>query len=252
MPPLAPLLLPATAGSVTSTGIAVPARPLQWRPRAAYCSPDSRSPETQRAGDAASPAAREQAPAAASSAFDWSDAASRTVSRAIATGDPAALETLYRAWMPRALRLITGVTGRDESFVLDVLHDATLRVARSLPPLDSVRALEAWLSRTACACALDRLRAESRRARRERRRARASGAADAVSSAPASEQLEVLERCVRRLDPAEFALLRARLDAGLTLAQIARAWGGSPGAVHGMIRRAIARVRSRSSEVFRE
>ncbi|QKK08214.1 MAG: hypothetical protein HND58_08515 [Planctomycetota bacterium] len=83
-------------------------------------------------------------------------------------GDTAAFGTIYERWFDRALSAAHRLTGRDESFCLDVVQDAMLRAARRLPALPHEAALGAWLCRAVHRAALDRLRAEKRRAARER------------------------------------------------------------------------------------
>src|SRR5207237_963299 len=79
----------------------------------------------------------------------------------------------YRAWFDWSFRLAQRLTRRDESFCLDVVQEAMLRVARSMKAMKSRTDLERWMSRVVHTAALDQLRRASRRGVRER--ARGSG-----------------------------------------------------------------------------
>jgi RNA polymerase sigma factor (sigma-70 family) len=140
-------------------------------------------------------------------------------------------------------------TGKDESFCLDVVQDAMLRVIRSLKPLDSEAALFRWLQRTIRSCAIDRLRAESRRRQRE----------EAVAARERREAIENLEeriawlrRELEELDESAASMLLMRHRFGWTLSQIGAVFGLNPGAVDGRIRRTLDFLRQRARETYDE
>ena len=182
----------------------------------------------------------------------------RRLTEAVSKGDPVAVEAFYRAWFDRAYRLARSLTGRDESFCLDVVQDAMLRVVRSLPRLDRAEALERWMARTVHATAIDRLRREARRARHEARSGERAVRAGAEAGPAAGEALEVEEEVawlraqLARLDAVDGALLRERFERGKTLRAAGRAVGMTGHAAHGRIRRVIARLRAAAREVFGE
>jgi RNA polymerase sigma-70 factor (ECF subfamily) len=133
-------------------------------------------------------------------------------------------------------------TGRDESFALDCVQDAMLRIARALPRCESSAVLDAWLRRTVLNAALDRLRSETSRRRREDISADERGAAARAKAD--DERLVELERELTELGPEERMLLMLRFR-GLTLAQLADHFGLAPKAIDSRIRRALARLRER-------
>src|SRR5262245_11860434 len=87
----------------------------------------------------ATPAA---AAAAAAAAAERAPSATARLTLAIRAGDAGAFATLYEAWFDRALALARSLTRRDESFCLDVVQDAMMRVVRALPRLEDEPALE--------------------------------------------------------------------------------------------------------------
>lgn len=175
---------------------------------------------------------------------DDNDWVRRTTS-AVAKGDRAALAVLYEAWFGRSYGLARSITGRDESFCLDVVQEAMLRVIRSLPALGTRKQLEAWMTRTVHTAALDLLRRESRRLRREASR----GSDEAWTQAGVTN--DALAWVLARLEelPAEDrSLLRLRISRGRTLEASGAAAGITGNAAHGRVRRVLARLRRLAKE----
>lgn len=170
------------------------------------------------------------------------DLRARRLSAGLARGDHACLDEFYREWYDRGLALLAAATRRDEAFRLDALHDAMLRIVRSARPVESDAALAAWTARVIYSAALDRLRADRRRADRERRR-RPPAATISPPATADDRDIAELRANLARLDTQDHALLLARVVRGLTLAQAGRAAGVSQGAAHGRVRRALARLR---------
>jgi RNA polymerase sigma factor (sigma-70 family) len=177
----------------------------------------------------------------------------RDITAAIASGDTEAFSAWYRAnfdWMHAHARRCTG---RDESFCLDVVQDAMLKVIRCMRPFDDEASLRAWLSAIVRRCALDRLRAEARRARRERRNAAQEPTDVSLAHAIASdEQVEWLGRKLQGLESEASGLLALRYRLGLTLQQIGSLMGLKPGAVDGRINRLLSALRQSAAEEFHE
>lgn len=174
----------------------------------------------------------------------------RDITAAIARGDPAALERLYRERFDFLYSAARTATRRDESFCLDIVHDAMLRVIKSMKPIDSAPQLEAWLRKAVLTAARDRFRAESRRARREA----LAGAGRHVASESASESADRVERFdwlnseLDTLDADTSELLSRRHAHGWTLARIAALLGMKTGAVDARVSRATAALRARAPE----
>ncbi len=174
--------------------------------------------------------------------------ATRDLTAAIARGDAEALARFYEAWFDRALAAARSLTGRDESFCLDVVQDAMIRVARRMPTLPDERALEGWLARVVRSSALDRLRREKRRILRERSRA------PAPTTVPPDELNDLLERidwlraALTELPADDRALLDARFARSRTLRDAGEEAGLTGDAAHGRLRRIINRLRHAATE----
>lgn len=165
----------------------------------------------------------------------------RELTRAIARGDTDAFERFYRDWFEPAYAMARTITRRDESFCLDVVQDAMLRVARSIKPMDTHEQLAAWMKRVVHTAALDRLRAERRRLARER----AASASDAMPDpiAEMDDRIAWLHEQIVALPQDDRSLLMLRFGRSRTLDATADAHAMTPGAAHGRLRRAIERLR---------
>ena len=161
----------------------------------------------------------------------------------IASGDTEALSILYDAWFDRMYAETRRTTGRDESFCLDVVQDAMMRVIKSLRRIETEAGLWGWLRVTLRSCVCDRLRQESRRQRRE-----AGRPVSTTTTADLTEHEAWLRNELRRLDTPTWTLLMMRHRFGWPLARIAAALGLTPGAVDGRLRRAQDALRRRARE----
>lgn len=168
------------------------------------------------------------------------------VTRAIASGDSGAFALLYERRFDRCYAIAARSTGLCEAECLDIVQDSFLKIARSIRPIDSEAALDAWMVKVVRSCAWDHLRREKRRRRREAHAA-APGAAEAPLEA-IDERLAALREELSGLDLATRELLDLRYRAGMTLQSIGRVVGLKPGAVDGRIRRAEAALRPRLEE----
>lgn len=175
----------------------------------------------------------------------------RKLTAAIASGDTEAFARFYRERFGPMYAEARRVSGRDESFCLDVVQDAMLRVIKSLVPMNSEAGLRAWLRAAVQCCAYDRLRADSRRVRREQRAAR-NPESSATSEDDIDERLTWLQQEIALLDHQQSRLLVMRFRLGWTLQRIGKAVGLKPGAVDGRLTRAVAALRRRAGERFNE
>lgn len=162
-------------------------------------------------------------------------------SRAISSGDGVALAELFERRFDRLVAMVRARTRCDQSFALDCAQDTFVRVAERLPPLGSLAALDAWLTRTALRCALDRLRCDAARARRDGGAEVARGTHQELQAQAMDEELAMLEAA---LPPEPRALLRLRHAAGLTVGQIALHLGLGEDAVESRLRRAMQAARA--------
>lgn len=157
--------------------------------------------------------------------------------RGVRRGDRAAFTALYDAWYGRWMREARAVLGREDGLCADIVQDAFVRVIRGMPELSSEAALAAWMARVLRSSAVDVLRKESRRRARER------GQRSRKEAASPAEDVAWIAAALATLEAEDAALLRARVVDGLTLEEAGRGAGLSGDAVHGRVRRALARLR---------
>lgn len=181
---------------------------------------------------------------------------SHALTARIAHGDEQAFATFYDLWFDRLFALARRSTGRDDAFCLDAVQDCMLKVVHKLPALPDDDAVAAWLVRALLRGAVDRLRADARRARREQAVASTRDAAggdstpDLLPDLLDAEQRAWLAARVAELPPADRALLQARFADGHTLHAAGAAAGLSGHAAHGRIRRLLLRLRAAAKEIF--
>jgi len=171
---------------------------------------------------------------------------------AIASGDERAFAEFYELWFERVHATVRAVTGRDETFCLDVVQECMMRVIKSIPRCSSEAALGAWMSRTALRISVDHLRRDSRRRERERMVAGSQPreSADIAAVFETDEQLRWLREQLAELSPADRSLVLQRFEQGKTLDQIGAAVGISGDAAHGRLWRLTRRLRRAAQELF--
>ena len=171
----------------------------------------------------------------------------QTLTAAMAAGDARAVETFYRQYFDLMYRHACIITRRDESFCLDVVQDAVLRVIRTVRPANSEAQLAAWLRLVTQTAAYDLLKAESRRRRREMVAAVPAGATgEGTDASSDQDQLAWLREEMSSLDPRIARMIELRYQKQWTLARIAGTLGLSIGTVDGRLRRALGLLRSRA------
>jgi RNA polymerase sigma factor (sigma-70 family) len=158
---------------------------------------------------------------------------------AMSRGEAAAVETFYRAYFDRLYAEARQACRRDESFCLDVVQDAVLRIMRTIRPVDSQPQLVAWLKLVIRTTAYDLLRSERRRRSREQ-----FAAGDAQQETTDMERLEWLQEKLRAIDPKIAQLIELRFTNGWTLARIADRFGLTTATIDGRLRRALSVLRS--------
>lgn len=178
------------------------------------------------------------------------DDQTRTLTAAIAAGDTEAFSRLYRERFDDCLAEARRATGRDESFCLDVVQEAMMRVIRSMRPLETGDDLRRWLNRVVRSCAYDLLRRERRTRLREL--ARGLPVTDIEPLHDLDERLAWLRGQLDELDDHAGGLLMLRHRFGLSLRQIGAIVGLGNGAVDGRINRTIARLQEQAKEKFHE
>jgi RNA polymerase sigma-70 factor (ECF subfamily) len=177
-----------------------------------------------------------------------SDDAVDKLTAAMAAGDQDAVETFYRRYFDWLYAQARRATRRDESFCLDVVQDAVLRIVRTIRRVSSEPELRAWLRLVVQTTALDRLRSERRRQRRELAFA-AIGPQEVMSQAcESAEQLEWVKQQIMRIDPRLVQIVELRFERRWTLARIAQDFGLSIGTIDGRLRRALKQLRRQARE----
>ncbi len=176
----------------------------------------------------------------------------RSLTEAIASGNTEAFATFYRQWFDTMYTQARSASGRDESFCLDVVQDAMLRVIKSVPSMANADDLRRWLRVVVRSCAYDRFREEARRTAREQRavavRASNNSNGKVGDEENTVERIHWLERELQSLEDRDVQLLLMRHRFGWTLKRIGRTLGMKPGAVDGRIRRVLSKLRRRAKE----
>ena len=176
----------------------------------------------------------------------------RSLTESIASGNTEAFATFYRQWFDTMYAQARKASGRDESFCLDVVQDAMLRVIKSVPAMASDDDLRRWLRVVVQSCAYDRFREEARRTAREQRSVAVRGSNNSNVELGAAEDTvdrsRWLEREMQTLNDRDVQLLLMRHRFGWTLKRIGNALGLKPGAVDGRIRRLVLKLRRRAKE----
>lgn len=166
------------------------------------------------------------------------DAWARRISAGVAAGSRDALGALYLARYERLFRIVQAKTRRDDAFAIDAVHDAWLRVARQLPVVTTLDALDRWLARAAISAALDRLRSESSRRRREDMERPARNETD-------QELIDAMLSELDQLNQADRSVIELRFRRGLSLEALARVLDVGAKAAEIRLRRALGRLRGR-------
>lgn len=170
-----------------------------------------------------------------------------TLTAGVAAGDEDAVTRFHRDWFPTLYAAARNASGRDESFCLDVVQEAMLRIIRCLRPVATAAQLHAWLTLVVRTTAFDLLTAERRRRQREQEWGRELAPR---GEDPEAERLAWLRAEILAMDPALGRMFRLRYEQGWTLARIADLLGLSIGSVDGHLRRALDQMRLRAQGAF--
>jgi RNA polymerase sigma factor (sigma-70 family) len=169
----------------------------------------------------------------------------------MAAGDAPAVESFYRRYFDWLYEQARIATRRDESFCLDVVQDAVLRIVRTVRKVESEAQFRTWLRLVVQTVACDRLRSESRRVRREL--VTAGRASEVVHDEHVDDsQRQWLKQQIGHLDPQLVRMIELRYEQSWTLQRIARFFGLSIGTIDGRLRRALTQLRHRAMREFDE
>jgi RNA polymerase sigma-70 factor (ECF subfamily) len=172
---------------------------------------------------------------------------------AMSAGDEDAVELFYRRYFDWLYAQARRCSRRDESFCLDVVQDAVLRIIRTIRPVRSEMQFRAWLRLVVQTTVLDRLRTERRRTNREIAVLAATSAVEAIDESAEGDdesQRAWLRAQVAQFDPQLVQMIELRYRKDWTLVRIAALLGLSIGTVDGRLRRAIKTLRDRAIEAF--
>lgn len=167
---------------------------------------------------------------------------------AMAAGDARAVEQFYRRYFDLMYCHAQKVTRRDESFCLDVVQNAVLKVMRTVRQAKSEAQLASWLRLVVQTTAYDLLKSESRRKKRESLVAVAVDSPAQALDEPIEDQLKWLRGQLDSLDPQIVRMIELRYQNRWTLSRIAEAMGLSIGTIDGRLRRSLSELRSRATE----
>jgi len=168
---------------------------------------------------------------------------------AMAAGDEDAVETFYRQYFDWLYAEARRATRRDESFCLDIVQDAVLRILRNVRAVESETQWRAWMKLVVHTTALDRMRSERRRRTRETVVAGdASMIAECEDETTRQDRIEWLAQQIARFDPQMIAIIEMRYQRGWTLQQVAQSIGLSIATIDGRLRRAFKTLRERAPE----
>lgn len=169
---------------------------------------------------------------------------------AMASGDTEAFTLFYGEqfdWMYSEARR---ASARDESFCLDVVQDAMIRVIRTIKPVETEERLRAWLRVIVQSCVYDQLRKEMRRRRWES--GAPAGEASPMMEHERTDRLAWLRSELSRMESTDARLLVLRYRLGWTLQRIAETVGIKTGAVDGRLARLVAGLRRKAQDMFHE
>ncbi len=173
------------------------------------------------------------------------DEATHKLTTAMSAGDGRAVEVVYRTdfgWLYAQARR---ASRRDESFALDVVQDAVLRIIRTIRPVKSEGQLRAWMILVVQTTALDLLRSERRREKRQ-----LVVVASSSDEAPEFDESDYqwLREQVQKLDPQIVRMIELRYEQHWTLGRIGKVFGLSIGTIDGRLRKALQELRDRAIE----
>jgi RNA polymerase sigma factor (sigma-70 family) len=179
--------------------------------------------------------------------------ATHELTKALAAGNEDAVETFYQRYFDWLYAQARRATRRDESFCLDVVQDALLRIIRTVHAVDDETRFRAWLRLVVQTTAWDRLRSDKRRQQRELAAVAVRSEEAAAASGEDSfdqEQREWLKDQIAKCDPQIAQMLELRFEQRWTLTKIGQLLGLSIGTIDWRLRKALKELRDRAVEDF--
>ena len=176
--------------------------------------------------------------------------ATEKLTTALAAGDEYAVETFHRQYFDWLYAQARRATRRDESFCLDVVQEAMLRIIRTIRSVESDTRFRAWLRLVIQTTAWDKLRSEKRRQQHELVAVTMRSEMSSDDEHSDEEQAEWLKAQITRMDPQIVKMIELRYEQRWTLGRIGKMFGLSIGTVDWRLRRTLAELRDRAKEEF--
>lgn len=170
---------------------------------------------------------------------------------AVAAGDIAALDALYRRYRPAAFATAFALL-REPEAAEDAVHDALLRAWRSAASFQPARgSLRSWLLTIVRNTAIDHLRARQLARRPQPRLAHAAvdGEGDVFTSVALAADAQRLREALQALPAEQRRTLELAFFTGLTHGEIATRMGTPLGTVKGRVRLGLRRLRRDLSDL---
>ncbi|TWT56780.1 RNA polymerase sigma factor SigV [Thalassoglobus neptunius] len=165
-------------------------------------------------------------------------------------GETEAIENYYEEFFSTMFHQAQRSIGADEQTCLDLVHDAMLKMLKSIRVMESRSKLRAWTKKLVASVAIDFLR---KRRSQLRLAQRAAANSEAEASNEELERVEArlmwLSESLSLLDADSRRLVTMRYRWGWTLKRIADAIGLNPGAVDGRLGRIVEQLRSQAEGV---
>lgn len=161
----------------------------------------------------------------------------------MAGGDRLAIEEFYKRFFSTMLRDASILTGRDEQFCLDVVHDAMLKAVRCVKPIERKSQFSQFVRLLVRGVAYDHLRSELRRKKREEIHTSARLTTMENECIQTEARLTWIREQIVKLDNSAAELIRLRFQLGWTLRRIGARLGLGTGAVDGRIQRLVAKLK---------
>ena len=174
---------------------------------------------------------------------------------AMAAGDRAAVASFYEQHFNWLFLEAKKACGRDESFCLDVVQEAMLRIIRTVRRAENNAQFFAWMRLVIRTSALDLMRRDRNRARRESLVSVSEiNQVDSILEEEEDQQKRRnwLEKQIAAIDPHIVELINLRFEKNFTLQKIAEMFGLPIGNIDGRIRRALAKLRTAAQKEFDE
>jgi RNA polymerase sigma-70 factor (ECF subfamily) len=165
----------------------------------------------------------------------------RRLTTAMAAGDDAAWARFHEIYGPALFRQLLALARGDHDLARETLQHTYLRIAKHVRPCDTEAMFRCWLRTVARTALQDCWR--RRRSFTDLLFRRGLEPPELADPATDDRLMSELDKALRRLDPADQALLEAKYFAGLDVRTLASNLGLTPKAVESRLTRARVALR---------